>query len=134
MRTSVLDNQFASQGFSNQFRYGETKPDTILVDMVFDVKLREHFADETHVLYANAFISDFDLDHSLISLLPADTPALDMHRPFHRVLNTIGYQVSHNLAYSQLVLVDFGVKAKLRDQIRHAQFEMQAFLGDLIGK
>lgn len=58
----VLYLQFTAELLNDHLWYGQTEPNTILINILFDIKLFEHSAYRASVFDAYALVYDFDLD------------------------------------------------------------------------
>ena len=60
----VLKHHLSSQLFDNHLTYCETESDTILVDIILDIELCEHFSNYIGILKTYAFITHNNLKGS----------------------------------------------------------------------
>ena len=141
----IFKHHLSSQLFDNHLTYGETKPDTILVDIILEIQLCEHFSNYIGVLKTYAFIAYnylkrgcwynwyvLDINRLVNVLLDKSSCNVDFSliRVFYRIL----YQICENLLKPAFVKIYLSLISKVFSNWRTQDVDMKSFLNSLVPK
>lgn len=126
----VLNFKFSIQLFNDHLGYCQSESNTILIDIIFDVKLLEHFPNHTRIFDSDALVDDLDLN--LPTFNGIDAFGLNLNNSLVGVLDGVSDKICKHLLYSVLVLDDFSIVPNLVNKLVDLNLDLESFLLNLV--
>lgn len=109
-----LDSQRTAKLFDNHLRYCESEANTILVDIIFELKLLKHLANVGLVLYTQALVPNFNYE-LLYSIGRLEDFHAQSYLTFHWILHCIRDEIRKNLRNSIEILLYYVLIVNCRE-------------------